>query len=86
MVKVLGDRVLVKAKEAEKTSSGGIVLIESAAEKPAEGTIISIGGKVEEVKVGDEVIYGKYAGSELKNDGETYLTMRETDILAVIIP
>lgn len=89
----LHDRVLVKRWEEEKTSPGGIVIPDSAAEKPIKGEIIAVGnGKVLdngetralEVKAGDKVLFGKYAGTEVKVDGEELLVMREDDIMAVI--
>ena len=88
-IKPLGDRVIVKAKEAEETTRGGIILPDTAKEKPIEGTIVAVGeGKTTDdgklvkliVKVGDVVLYGKYSGTEVKIDGEEYLIMRESDI------
>ncbi|MBI5730176.1 MAG: co-chaperone GroES [Ignavibacteriales bacterium] len=92
-IKPLGDRVIVKAKEAEETTKGGIILPDTAKEKPIEGTIVAVGaGKVTEegklvamsVKVGDIVLYGKYSGTEIKIDGEEYLIMRESDIYGIV--
>ena len=89
----LGDRVLVRRMDAEETSAGGIILPDSAKEKPAEGTIIAVGaGRLDEngdrqtmtVKVKDHVLFSSYAGSEIKLDGENYLIMGEDEILAVI--
>ncbi len=89
----LHDRVIVKRLEEETLSAGGIVIPDSAAEKPSRGEIISVGkGKVAEngdvreldVKVGDTVLFGKYSGTEVKVDGEELLVMREDDIMAVI--
>jgi len=88
----LGDRVLIKPLDAEEKTKGGIVLPDSAKEKPQEGKIVAVGkGKVEdgklialEVKVGDKVLYGKYAGTEIKVDGEDHLITREDDILGII--
>jgi chaperonin GroES len=89
----LQDRVLVQRVEEEKTTKGGIIIPDSAKEKPAEGKIISVGkGKVAddgkrvamELKKGDRVLFGKYSGTEVKVDGEEYLIMREDDILGVI--
>ena len=89
----LADRIIVKPLEAEETTKGGIVLPDTAKEKPQEGKIVAVGkGKVNdkgeiipmEVKVGDKVLYGKYSGTEISTkDGEDYLIMREDDILAV---
>jgi chaperonin GroES len=92
-LKPLADRVIVKPKEAEETTKGGIILPDTAKEKPVEGTIVAAGpGKVTddgktvklEVKVGDKVLYGKYSGSEVTVEGEEYLIMRESDIFAII--
>jgi chaperonin GroES len=93
-IRPLSDRVLVKRlEEAEKTSPGGIIIPESAKEKPQEGEIMAVGpGKMQEngtvlpmnVKAGDRVLFGKYAGTEVKIDNEDYLIMREDDILGVL--
>ena len=93
-IKPLGDRVVVKALEAESKTRGGIVLPDSAKEKPQEGKIVAVGkGKTlengtvcaMEVKVGDKVLYGKYSGNEITTkEGEELLIMREEDILAII--
>jgi chaperonin GroES len=91
-LKPLGDRVVVKASEGEDRTPSGIVLPESAKEKPQEGEIVAVGagrtedGKVvpPEVKVGDKVIYSKYGGTEIKVEGTEYLILSERDILAVI--
>ena len=93
-IKPLGDRVVVKALEAESKTKGGIVLPDTAKEKPQEGKVVAVGkGKVlengsiqiPEVKVGDKVLYGKYSGNEITTkEGEELLIMREEDILAVI--
>ncbi len=89
----LADRVVVKAAEAEEKTKGGIILPDTAKEKPVEGTIIAAGpGKISDngelmkmtVKVGDKVLYGKYSGTEVTIDGEEYLIMRESDIFAII--
>jgi chaperonin GroES len=89
----LGDRVVLKRAEAEKKTSGGIVLPDTAADKPQRGEVISVGeGHVKNngkqvpltVKPGDEVIFSSYAGDEFKIGDETYLLMRESDILAVL--
>lgn len=84
----LHDRVIVKADPAEKVSAGGIIIPDSATEKPQRGKVIAVGtGKKDEpmtVVVGDNVLYGKYAGTELKLEGIEYLIMRESDILAII--
>ena len=93
-IKPLGDRIVVKPLEAESKTKGGIVLPDTAKEKPQEGKVVAIGkGKVldngstqaPEVKVGDKVLYGKYSGNEITTkDGEELLIMREEDILAII--
>lgn len=87
-VKPLADRVLVEAAEAETKTAGGIIIPDTAKEKPQKGKVIAVGtGKKDEpitVKVGDTVLYGKYAGTEIQIDGKEYLIMRESDIYAVI--
>ena len=84
----LHDRVVVRAEAAEQTTKGGIIIPDTAKEKPQRGTIIAIGtGKKDEpmtVKVGNTVLYGKYAGTEINIEGEELLSMRESDILAII--
>lgn len=92
-IKPLGDRVLLKQLEAREQTRGGIVLPDTAKEKPQEGEIIAVGegkknpeGKVTplSVKKGDKVLYGKYSGTEITVDGEEYLIVREDDIVAII--
>ena len=87
-VKPLADRVLVEPAAAEQKTAGGIIIPDTAKEKPQKGTVVAIGnGKKDEpltVKVGDQVLYGKYSGTEISVDGKDYLIMRESDILAVI--
>ncbi|MCW8956756.1 MAG: co-chaperone GroES [Gammaproteobacteria bacterium] len=92
-IRPLHDRVVVKRMEEERTSAGGIVIPDSATEKPSRGKIIAVGnGKVSDngevraldVKVGDAVLFGKFAGTEVKVDGEDMLIMREDDIMGVI--
>ena len=89
----LHDRVIVKRSEEERTSPGGIVIPDTAAEKPIRGEVLAVGrGKILEngetrpldVKVGDKVLFGKYSGTEVKLDGEDLLVMREEDLMAVI--
>ena len=84
----LADRVLVEPAAAETTTTSGIIIPDTAQEKPQKGTIVAIGtGKKDEpmtVKVGDTVLYGKYSGTELKLEGKDFLIMREADILAII--
>ena len=87
-IKPLADRVLVQPMEAESKTASGLIIPDTAKEKPQKGTVVAAGPgtKDEEmqVKVGDLVLYGKYAGSELNVDGADYLMMRQSDILAVI--
>lgn len=87
-IKPLADRVLIKPAAAEQKTASGIIIPDSAKEKPLKGEVLAIGTgtKDEEmvVKVGDVVLYGKYAGTELEFEGEKYLIMRQNDILAVI--
>ena len=84
----LHDRVIVKADAAEEKTAGGIIIPDTAKEKPQRGTVVAAGnGKKDEpvtVKVGDTVFYGKYAGTEITIDGQDLLIMRESDILAII--
>jgi len=91
-IRPLQDRLVVKRMEEERTSAGGIVIPDSATEKPARGEVLAVGnGKVNtdgtvrplDVKAGDQVLFGKYAGTEIKIDGEEVLIMREEDILGV---
>jgi chaperonin GroES len=86
--KPLADRVLVEPAQAETKTAGGIIIPDTAKEKPMKGKVIAVGnGKPEEpmtVKAGDVVLYGKYAGTEIQVDGKDYLIMRESDIYAVI--
>jgi chaperonin GroES len=87
-IKPLADRVLVKPAVAEEKTSGGIIIPDSAKEKPLKGEIIAVGNgtKDEEMvlKAGDSVLYGKYAGTEIELDGQQYLIMRQSDVLAII--
>ncbi len=87
-VKPLADRVLVKPAAAEEKTIGGIIIPDSAKEKPLQGEVLAVGNGTKDeqmvLKVGDRVLYGKYAGTELELDGEKYLIMRQNDILAVI--
>jgi chaperonin GroES len=91
-IKPLGDRVLIEPLEREEMTSSGIVLPDTAKEKPQEGTVVSVGsGRVDdkgqkhalEVKAGNKVLYGKYAGTEIKIEGKEFLIVSEKDILAV---
>jgi len=87
-IKPLADRVLVKPAAAEEKTSGGIIIPDSAKEKPLKGEVVAAGDGTKDeaivVKAGDKVLYGKYAGTEIEWDGETYLIMRQSDILAII--
>ncbi len=92
-IRPLHDRILVKRLEEKEMTKGGIIIPDTAKEKPVEGEIIAVGkGKVNEkgevrpldVKVGDKILFGKYAGTEIKIEGVEYLMMREDDILAVV--
>ncbi len=87
-IKPLSDRVLVESEQAEEKTAGGIIIPDTAKEKPQKGKIIACGeGKKDEpmaVKTGDKVLYGKYAGTEITIDGKDYLIMRESDIYAII--
>lgn len=89
----LYDRVIVKSSAPEEVTKGGIIIPDTAKEKPMQGSIIAVGngklsddGKITplQVKVGDNVIYGKYSGTEITIDGEEYLMMRESDIFAIV--
>lgn len=92
-IRPLHDRVVIKRKEEERLSPGGIVIPDTAKEKPIRGEVLAVGnGKILEdgrsipldVKVGDEVLFGKYSGNEIKVDGEELVVMREDDIMAVL--
>ena len=92
-IRPLHDRIIVKRLEEERTSAGGIIIPDSATEKPIQGKVIAVGnGKILEdgsvrkldVKVGDKILFGKYGGTEVKVDGEDLLVMREEDVMAVI--
>lgn len=94
-IRPLHDRIIVKRLEAERTTASGIVIPDTAAEKPEQGEVIAVGpGRLDErgkriapdVKVGDRVLFGKYAGQTVKVAGEELLVMREDDIMAVITP
>ena len=89
----LQDRILVQRVEEEQTTKGGIIIPDTAKEKPAEGKVIAVGeGRVSEdgkkipleIKKGDRILFGKYSGTEVKIDGEEYLIMREDDVLGII--
>jgi len=93
-IKPLGDRVLIERLEAEERSKGGIIIPDTAKEKPVEGRVVAVGegkrtddGKLipMNVKAGDRIIYSKYAGSEVKIEDKEYLIMREEDILGIVV-
>ncbi|MFT6850758.1 MAG: chaperonin GroES [Sphingobacteriales bacterium] len=87
-IKPLADRVIIQAAAAEEKTAGGIIIPDTAKEKPQKGTVVAVGnGKVDEpitVKVGDSVLYGRYSGTEIAFDGTDYLIMREADIYAIL--
>lgn len=87
-IQPLADRVIVEASAAEEKTAGGIIIPDTAKEKPQKGTIVAVGpGKKDEpltVKVGDTVLYGKYSGTEISIEDNDYLIMRESDIVAII--
>jgi chaperonin GroES len=92
-IRPLHDRVIVKRLEEERTSPGGIVIPDTAAEKPVQGKVMAVGkGKILEdgsvraldVKVGDKILFGKYSGTEVKVDGDDLVVMREEDVMAII--
>ena len=93
-IRPLQDRIIVKRLEEEEKTAGGIIIPDAAKEKPMQGEVVAAGkGKVSEdgkvmpldVKVGDKILFGKYAGTEVKLDGEDYLIMREDDVLGVLV-
>lgn len=87
-IQPLADRVLIEPSPAEEKTAGGLIIPDTAKEKPQKGTVVAVGtGKKDEpmtVKVGDKVLYGKYAGTEIQIEGKDYLIMRESDIVAII--
>ncbi|MDR1347673.1 MAG: co-chaperone GroES [Prevotellaceae bacterium] len=87
-IKPLADRVVIEPKAAEERTASGIYIPDSAKEKPQRGIIVAVGNGtkdvVMEVKAGDEVLYGKYAGTEINIDGVDYLIMKQSDILAIV--
>lgn len=87
-IKPLADRVLIEAKEAETKTASGLYIPDSAKEKPQQGTVVAVGsGKKDEpmeLCVGDTVLYGKYAGTEITMDGKDYLIMRQSDVVAIL--
>ena len=87
-IKPLADRVLIEPAKAETTTVSGIIIPDTAQEKPQKGTVVAVGNGTKDhemsVKIGDHVLYGKYSGTELKFEGTDYLMMRESDLLAII--
>jgi len=87
-IKPLDDRVLIKALDAETKTASGIYIPDSAKEKPQKGTVIAVGPGTSEnpitVKIGDQVLYGKYSGTELNHEGTDYLMMKESDLMAIV--
>ncbi len=87
-VKPLSDRVLILPNPAEEKTAAGLIIPDTAKEKPLAGKVVAVGPGTKEVKMevekGDQVLYGKYAGQEISIDGETYLIMKQSDILAII--
>jgi len=89
----LHDRVLIKRVESEEKSAGGIILVDSAQEKPSEGEVVAVGGgaikedgsvRALDLKVGEKVLFGKWSGTEIKLEGQDYLIMKESDILGIL--
>ena len=87
-IKPLADRVLIKVSDAETTTASGIIIPDNAQEKPQKGTVVAVGAGTKDnpitLSVGDIVLYGKYAGTELKHDGKEFIIMKESDIFAII--
>lgn len=87
-IKPLADRVLILPAKAEEKTIGGIIIPDTAKEKPLKGEVVAVGNGTKDdemiLKVGDQVLYGKYAGTELEFDGEKYLIMRQSDVVAVL--
>jgi chaperonin GroES len=87
-IKPLADRVLIKPAAAEEKTASGIIIPDSAKEKPLKGEVIAVGNGTKDedmvVKAGDQVLYGKYAGTELELDGEKFLIMKQSDIFAIV--
>tara|TARA_Y100000991_G_C21673354_1_gene221933 strand:+ start:181 stop:459 length:279 start_codon:yes stop_codon:yes gene_type:complete len=87
-IKPLADRVLIEPAKAETTTDSGIIIPDTAQEKPQKGIVVAVGNGTKDhemsVKIGDQVLYGKYSGTELKFEGTDYLMMRESDLLAII--
>ena len=82
--KPLGERVLVERIEEVSTTASGIIIPDSAKDKPSQGTVIAIGNDVEEIKVGDTIVFGKYSGNEITLDNKEYIIMDESDALGIL--
>ncbi|MBQ6434125.1 MAG: co-chaperone GroES [Bacteroidaceae bacterium] len=87
-IQPLADRVLIEPAAAEEKTVGGIIIPDTAKEKPLQGTVVAVGGGTKDetmvLKAGDQVLYGKYAGTELEHEGKKYLIMRQSDVVAVL--
>jgi len=83
-IKPLGERVLLKPIEGVEKTASGLYIPDNAKEKPSEAEVVGVGSKVESLKEGDKVLYGKYSGTEITHGGEKFLIMKEEDVLAVI--
>lgn len=87
-IQPLADRVLIQPAPAEEKTIGGIIIPDTAKEKPLQGTVVAVGGGTKDeqmvLKAGDQVLYGKYAGTELEHEGQKYLIMRQSDVVAVL--
>ena len=88
MIKPLADRVLIEPQEAQTKTAGGLYIPDTAKEKPQQGIVVAVGPGTKDnamtLKIGDKVIYGKYAGTEFHLDGKDYMIMRESDVIAII--
>ena len=83
-IKPLADRVLIEPAAAETKTASGIIIPDNSKEKPAQGEVVAVGKKAEDVKAGDKVIFGKYSGQEVKVEGVEYLIMKEEDIFGIL--
>ena len=83
--KPLGNRVLVKQKDEQNTTSSGIIIPDASTEKPKIGEVVAISDSVDQIKISDIIVFGKFAGSDYKEDGETYLILNSEDVLGIIL-
>jgi len=83
--KPLGDRLLIQRVEEANTTASGIIIPDNAKEKPSKGKVIAVGSEVEDINVGDTVVFGKYSGNEIILDGEEYLIMESSDIFGILV-